>query len=451
MSPRLIAAAVVVTLAAGATWLAVRDPGTTPRERAILYYKDPMGGPETSPVPKKDSMGMDYLPVYADEAQKTQPRILYYRNPMGLPDTSPVPKKDTMGMDYIPVYENEIAAPGTVNIDTARVQRSGVRTAKAELRDITREIQAVGSVALDESRVATVTLRAEGYVERVHVGATGLTVKAGQALLDVYSPELAQLQEEYRLARESAGSSTGQAERTANALAESALKRLQNLGLTPAQIRAVAAGTFSRTIAVHAPISGIVTKKNALLGQRVMPGEDLYEIADIGNVWVVAKVFEHDLAALQMGSPVRITVSALPGRTFDGTVSFIAPQIDPETRTADVRINVGNPDGALRAAMYATVMLPGGRASQKVAVPNSAIIDSGARQVVLVAKGGGTFEPREITRGPAAGGYTAIEKGLTEGEEVVVDAAFLIDAESNLNAALGAFTGNPPPTQEPKQ
>ncbi len=425
--------------------------GQKTKDRRIVHYKDPMGGPDTSPVPKKDSMGMDYIPVYADEVEKPQAqkpqqqtggrgRLLYYRNPMGLPDTSPMPKKDSMGMDYIPVYENEVSAPGTVQVDTARLQRAGVRTEAATSRTIANEIQAAGLVALDQTRYAVVAPRMEGWVELVYIGATGLEVKAGQPLVEVYSPELVQLQDEYRLAREGGAASNA----SIATLADSALKRLQNLGISPGQIREIGAGQYRRTLSLASPINGVVLKKNVVLGQRFMPGDQLYEIADISTVWVVAKVFEHDLPALRTGAAVRIAVSALPNHPYKGTVSFVAPQINPETRTADVRINVANPDGALRGDMYAAVTIPASEAMPMVAVPNSAIIDSGTRQVVLVAKGEGRFEPRQITPAGRSGGYTAIKEGLKEGEEVVVEAAFLIDAESNLKAALQAFAPSAP-------
>jgi membrane fusion protein, copper/silver efflux system len=369
-------------------------------------------------------------------------RILYYRNPMGLADTSPVPKKDSMGMDYIPVYERDASTPGAVQIDPARLQRAGVRTAPVTSRKVASEIEAAGVVAIDETRYAVVAPRMEGWVERLYVGASGLEVKAGQPLVEVYSPELVQLQDEHRLARESAGNNE-----TAASLAESALKRLQNLGISPAQIRDIAAGRYHRTLSVSAPIPGIVVKKNVVLGQRFMPGEQLYEIADVSNVWIVAKVFEHALPALRIGAPVRINVTSLANRPYQGTVAFIAPQIDRDTRTADVRINVPNADGALRADMYATVVLPTAEVMAEPAVPTSAIIDSGTRQVVLVAKGEGRFEPRQVKIGARGEGYTAITEGLKEGEEVVVEAAFLIDAESNLRAALQSFVPSAPETR----
>lgn len=441
MTRNLIAGVVVLLLATGVYWFGFRNHGAPwPAAKKVLYYKDPMGGMDTSSTPKKDSMGMDYLPVYADEGVKEpqspgdKGRILYYRNPMGLADTSPVPKKDSMGMDYIPVYERDVSTPGTVQIDTARLQRAGVRTERASVRSIASEIQAAGVVALDQTRYAVVAPRMEGWVEHVYVGAPGLEVKAGQPLLDVYSPELVQLQEEHRLAREAGASDT------ITALADSALKRMHNLGVSAAQVREIAGGRYRRTLSLSSPIGGVVVKKNVVLGQRFAAGDQLYEIADISQVWVVAKVFEHDLAALRTGSAVTIKVNALGDRIYAGTISFVAPQIDRDTRTADVRVNVANADGALRADMYATVVIPAAAATSAIAVPNSAIIDSGTRKIVLVAKGEGRFEPREVKVGARAGGYSAIDEGVKDGEEIVVEAAFLIDAESNLRAALQTFT-----------
>ncbi len=450
MIRNLIAALAILLLVGGGYWFGVRHHSRpVSGERKVLYYKDPMGGAETSPKPKKDSMGMEFLPVYADEVSKAVPpagdrgRLLYYRNPMGLADASPVAKKDSMGMDYIPVYEREVSSPGTVQIDTAKLQRAGVRTERAAPHNIAAEIHATGVIALDQTRFAVVAPRMEGWVEHVYVGAPGVKVKAGQPLLEVYSPELVQLQEEHRLAHEAGGGET------VTALAESALKRLLNLGVSAAQLREIAAGHYRRTLGVSSPIGGVVLKKNVVLGQRFTPGDQLYEIADISNVWVVAKVFEHDLPALRTGTAVRISVSALPDRAYTGTISFVAPQIDRDTRTADVRVNVANADGALRGDMYATIAIPMAKAEPVVAVPNSAIIDSGTRKVVLIAKGEGRFEPRHVVTGVRDGDFTAITEGVKDGEEVVVEATFLIDAESNLRAALQAFAPSAP-SQESK-
>lgn len=375
--------------------------------------------------------------------------ILFYRNPMGEADTSPTPKKDSMGMDYIPVYERDVpAAPGAVTVDTAKLQRSGVRTEAAERRRLTQDITATGSVRFNEAQVAVASPRVEGWLEHVHVGSTGVSVKAGQPLVDIYSPELVQTQQEYFLARDSqaaAGDNSG-----AVAIANGALVRMRSLGLSEAQIRQLStAKEARRTITISSPISGVISEKNAVAGQKFIPGDVLYRIADASTVWVVAKVFERDLQTLQIGTRAAVTVQALPGRTFDGRVSFIAPSIDPTTRAADVRIDVPNSDGALRADMFATVRFSLASIADAITVPNSAIIDSGTRQVVLVAKENGRFEPREVTTGARSNGYTAITKGLSDKESVVTDATFLIDSESNLRAALQSFASTPRTEPEP--
>lgn len=348
-------------------------------------------------------------------------------------------------MDYIPVYEREVPkAPGAVTVDTAKVQRAGVRTEPATRRKLTQEITAVGNVRFNEAQTAVASPRVEGWIERVHVGATGIPVKAGQPLIEVYSPEFVQTQQEYFLARDAQGS--GDDTSGAAALAQGALLRMRALGFTEGQIRQLStAKEPRRTITISSPIAGVVSEKNAVVGQKFMPGDVLYRIADANSVWIVAKLFERDLQTVQLGTHAMISVQALAGRAFEGVVSFIAPSLDPATRTADVRIDVANPDGALRADMFATVrfMLPA--TADAIAVPNSAIIDSGTRQVVLVAKENGRFDPREVATGTRSDGYTAITKGIADGENVVVNAAFLIDAESSLKAALQSFA-TPDPT-----
>jgi len=279
----------------------------------------------------------------------------------------------------------------------------------------------------------------------VHVGATGVNVKAGQPLVEVYSPELVQTQEEYLLAHKASGDGSDPDNNGVSALADGALKRLQSLGISPGQISQISSSSHvRRALTLTAPISGVIMEKAAVLGQRFMPGDALYRIADISAVWVVAKVPEQDLSSVHMGESVSVSVNALGGKSINGVVGFIAPEIDRETRTADVRIDVPNADGMLRADMYASVTFSGGsQVDEVVSIPDSAIIDSGTRQVALVAKEGGHFEPRQLTVGSRANGYTAVLNGISEGETVVVNATFLIDAESNLKAALQSFTSAP--------
>lgn len=432
--------------------IAVAAQASVPREP--LYYQHPAGEPDFSPTPKKTEDGRDYVPVYEDEespppAAEAKPtgkgKILYYRNPMGLPDTSPVPKKDWMGMDYIPVYEGEEADDGSVTVSLAKVQRLGVQTEPVQTRELARTVRAVGTVQLDESRLAVVTTKFEGWIEKLHVNTTGQPVRRGQPLMEVYSPELVVAQQEYLVAWRALQdlAHAGEDVRTsAERLVEGALAKLRNWDISDDQIQRLRReGTVTRRIALRAPANGIVLEKPALEGMRFMPGELLFKTADLSRVWLIAEVFEQDLGAVREGQPARITVNAFPGLEFTGTVEFIYPTLARDTRTARVRIVVPNPDGRLRADMYASVALEAKTGTgPALAVPESAVINSGTRQVVLVERGEGRYEPRAVKIGAAADGYYEVREGLKPDERVVVSANFLIDAESNLRAALRSFT-----------
>ena len=429
---------------------------SVPAERKVLYYRNPMGLPDTSPEPKKDSMGMDYTPVYADEVPadsatansgKADRKVLYYRNPMGLPDTSPVPKQDSMGMDYTPVYADEQSSSGQVKISPDKVQKLGVKTEQTALRDLTRTVRAVGQFQLDERRLHTVTTKFEGYIERLYVNATGQPVKRGQSLMDVYSPELVSAQEEYLVAwngRQSLRNGTEESLVGVGQLAESSLKRLRNWDISDAQLRHLQQnGKANRTLTLYSPANGVVLEKTAVAGMRFMPGEPLFKIADLSAIWLLADVFEQDLALVHVGQTVKISVNAYPDKEMSGKIAYIYPTVTSETRTAKVRIELANPSGMLRPDMYASVQLISGHGKAKVlTVSDSAVIDSGTRQIVLVQLADGLFEPREVKLGMRSDGYAEVLQGLSEDESVVVRANFLIDAESNLKAALGSFGGH---------
>ncbi|MGZ9082934.1 MAG: efflux RND transporter periplasmic adaptor subunit, partial [Rhodoplanes sp.] len=449
--------------------------GESAKERKVLYYKDPMGNPDTSPVPKRDSMGMDYIPVYEDEDQSgaspapsaagaahqhgsaapdsnqsaaapTGREILYYRNPMGLADTSPVPKKDPMGMDYVPVYadEAEAARAGIVRISPGRVQQIGVRSEPVSRRDLVRSIRAVGTVQFDERRTFVVSTRFEGWIEKLLVNATGETVRRGQPLMQVYSPDLVLAQQEYALLRQSLRDGEGNAATAASRqLVKGAEQRLLYLDFPAAEMERLKREAEPRSIVtIPSPVSGTVIEKPALQGMRFAPGEPLYKIVDMSTVWLIAEVFEQDLGAVRIGQEATVTVKAYPARAFDGRVAFIYPTIGEQTRTARVRIEIPNPNGMLKADMYANVEIAssGGR-RDVLAIADSAVIDSGVRQVVLIDRGEGRFEPRAVRLGERGEGYVEVLEGVSADEKVVVSANFLIDAESNLKAALSGFGG----------
>ena len=443
-----VALALLLSAALGVAQTVAQDAKTP------LYYQDPDGKPDYSPVPKKTADGRDYVAVYEDQGapaaaplQPTKPagkgRILYYRNPMGLPDTSPVPKKDSMGMDYIPVYEGE-AEQGVVTVAPGRLQLLGVRTAPVEKRAApTRTVRATGTLAFDERRLAVVTTKVEGWVERLDVAATGDGVKQGQVLAWLYAPVWVSAEEEYLLTAHMPASHGG------GSLGAAALERLQALGVSADEIaRLRRTGQAARRIAIRAPADGVVIEKPVVAGMRIGPGEPLYKLADLSSIWLIAEVQEGDIGVIQPGQKARISMVAFPGRAFEGTVDFIYPTLAAETRTAKVRILIPNPNRVLRAAMYASVEIaaPGGSGTV-LAVPDSAVIDSGARQVVLVEKGEGRFAPRAVKLGARGGGMVEVLDGLSEGEHVVTGANFLIDAESNLKAALEGFAAGNPATQ----
>ena len=382
----------------------------------------------------------------AEPAKKPARKILYYRNPMGQPDTSPTPKKDPMGMDYVPVYEGEgpAASGPAVRINPDRVQKLGVRTETVELRNLTRTVQAVATIQVNERQLHTVSPRFEGWIQKLYVNTTGQLVRQGEPLLEVYSPDLVTTQQEYLIAWKGVQAMKGaspEVEASMRTLVDSALQRLRNWDISEAELqRLQQEGKARQSITLRAQASGVVMEKKAVAGMRFMPGEMLYQIADLSSVWVLADVFEQDLGLVRLGQSVKIRFDAYPDKAFNGKVTFMYPTVMPETRTAKVRIELPNPAGLLKPAMFARVEIASGRGRGKVlAVPDSAVLDTGTRQLVLVQRGEGAFEPRTVKLGMRTDGYIEVLGGIKAGETVVVSANFLIDAESNLKAALSGF------------
>ncbi|MGK2921879.1 MAG: efflux RND transporter periplasmic adaptor subunit [Methyloceanibacter sp.] len=368
-------------------------------------------------------------------------KILYYRNPMGLPDTSKVPKKDSMGMDYIPVYADEADDSGTVKVSLAKVQRSGVRTETVSRKALTQEVRATGTVEHDESTLWIVTVRSDGYIEDLFVDKTGEHIKAGEPMFRFYSSQIQLAQVDLLVSLRTQGR-TG-----TNRDVEGAIQKLRNLDVPQERIDEVLKTKENlRTLDWPSPASGHVIEKNVIKGQFVEAGDELFRIADNSHVWVIAEVAEADIADIRVGMPVEVTLRAFPNAPHEGKVTFIYPHMRKmETRTVSVRIELPNPDGRMRPGMYADVVFqPGADAPAVMAVPSDAVIDSGARKIVLVAKGEGRFEPREVRTGRRGKVYVEILDGVSEGEEVVTSATFLIDSESNLKAALEAFNQGTP-------
>jgi Cu(I)/Ag(I) efflux system membrane fusion protein len=430
---------------------------TAPAQKP-LYYQDPDGKPLYSATPKKTADGRDFKPVYANGAspaptQIPNPspagRILYYKNPMGLPDTSPVPKKDSMGMDYIPVYANGVGnEPGVVTVSPARLQMLGVKTAPVESRAFSRTVQATGTIQPDESLQSSVTTKFDGVVNKLFVSTTGAYVKVGQPLAQVWiqtpdtmmqtGPDV--ITREIDLVIALQDKNLGQIAQADNVLRQygipdSAIAEIHKTGLP------------TRFVTITAPRSGVVLDKPAIEGMHFNTGDPLFKIADLSRVWLMADIQEQDLGALKVGETATASMVAYPGQTFTGKVDFIYPTLLANTREGQARIVFPNPDGHLRESMYANVTIAAPASSGAVTVvPDSAVIDSGTKEVVLVALGRGRFRPRAIKTGVHGEGYIQILSGVMPGEQVVVGANFLIDAESDLETALQSFSqgsGNP--------
>jgi Cu(I)/Ag(I) efflux system membrane fusion protein len=349
-------------------------------------------------------------------------KILYYRNPMGLADTSPVPKKDSMGMDYIPVYADEAQdEPGTIRIASERLQMLGVTTELAEWRRLTRTLHAPGTVQPDERRLSLVSPRFEGWVEKLFVDRTGAQVKKGDPLLEFYSPQLLTAESEYLFLPRAGGS----------------VERLKSLGVPQEEIdRLVKTRITNSHIILRAANDGTVLEKTAVEGLRFMPGDTLYRLADLSSVWVIASVFERDLVHLAPGQKVIVSTAS---QKIEGKIDFIYPGVDKDTRAARVRIELPNPDGILRTDMYVQVDITLSDDTRRFAVPADAVLDSGDRKTVLVDLGKGRFRSQPITTGVEGDGYVEITNGLKDDDRVVTRASFLIDAEANMRAALQNF------------
>jgi Cu(I)/Ag(I) efflux system membrane fusion protein/cobalt-zinc-cadmium efflux system membrane fusion protein len=359
------------------------------------------------------------------------------------------PGKSPMGMDLVPVCPEEAAggAPGDVRIDPALAQNMGVRTSHVQRRDLSRAIRAVGRVAFDERRVAHVHTKVQGWVESLHVDYEGQMVERGQPLLELYSPELVATQEELLMAaryRDETASSPFEDVRDSGVkLFEATRRRLELWDIADRDIdRLLATGDIRKNLTLYSPAKGVVTHQMVRGGMEVGPNQNLYTIADLSRVWVVADVYEYELPWVASGQSAVVELSYLPGRQFEGEVTYVYPFLDPKTRTARVRLEIGNPEVLLKPDMFANVRIETQTRPGVLVVPDEAVLRSGQRSLVIVALGSGRFAPREVTPGLDSGdGWLEIREGVEESEEIVTSGQFLIDSESRLREAVKKLLG----------
>ena len=387
-------------------------------------------------------------------------KIMYWRAPMDPTYISDKPGKSPMGMDLIPVYEDEeeTVVPGAIRIDPVFVQNIGVQSELVRRADIPFTIRTVGTLTYDDSQIAWVNTKYEGWIETVYVNYVGETVEEGQELFEIYSPELVTTQKEYLQALDYAvrmeSSGYPEISRRARSLLEAARERLRYWDISEEQIEAIATTReLRRTLAVVSPVSGIVVEKmdQALEGMFVSTGMNLYKLVDLSTIWLTANVYENQMPWLRVGSRARIEFPHDPGRTYTGRVRYLFPYFDEKTRTMKVSVELANPGGELRAEMYANVTFDVPSVTNVVAVPEEAVIHSGERNVVVLDRGNGTFQVREVSLGVNGGGLWEIREGVSEGDRIVVSAQFLIDSESNLKEAIRKLTTreDDPPMEMP--
>ncbi len=391
-------------------------------------------------------IGIMTLSVIARGEPIKERRILYWQAPMDPNYIRFEPGKSPMGMDLIPVYEDEVGEveAGTVVIDPVTVQNIGVKTEKAERRPLHKVIRTVGRVDYDETKMTDVNTKIAGWVEKLFVDYTGQKVKKGDRLLEIYSPDLVSTQEEYLTAlryRETLSKSPfADIVAGADALVESSRRRLIYWDITEEQIEELEeTEEIKKTMTLYSPQNGIVVHKSVFDGMHIKSGEHLYRIGDISTIWVYADIYEYELSWIEEGQKTQMTLAYYPGETFEGKITFVYPFLESKTRTVKVRIEFPNYDWKLKPNMYVNVNIMSEVAKETVVVPDNAVIHSGERQIVIVDKGGGKFQPREVTLGVEAGGYYQVLDGVYEGERIVTSANFLIDSESNLKAAISAM------------
>ncbi|MBI5473563.1 MAG: efflux RND transporter periplasmic adaptor subunit [Ignavibacteriae bacterium] len=366
-------------------------------------------------------------------------RILYYRDPMDPTMRSDKPGKSPMGMDMVPVYEGEEG--GGIKIDPTTVQNIGVRYETAQRRNLSKTIRTVGKVDYDERKLFYVNTKISGWIDKLYADYTGKFVRKGDRLLEIYSPELVSAEEEYIIAlkyKNADSTQTGEQE-----LYRRAHRKLMYWDISHEQIqRLEATRQPEKTMALVAPATGVIVEKNVLQGGNIMAGTNLYKIADLSTVWVNAEVYEYEVPFIKVGQRAAVTLAYIPGKVIAGRVSYIYPYLNPDTRTVRVRVEIPNPNFALKPEMFATVELQSPVTITAVAVPEQAVIHSGERNVVVLSRGDGRFESRDVKLGVLADGYYQVVDGVQEGEKIVVSSQFLLDSESNLKSALQTMSPN---------
>ena len=422
-------------------------------ERKPIYWYDAMNPQHHYNQPGKAPDGMDLVPQYAEHTSKSgsstaERKILYWYDPMhpayksDKPGTAP-----DCGMALVPKYEEDQSMAkmpaGTVTLSPTKQSLAGVRTAIVERKSLVRDIRTTAQIVADETRIAHVHVKVAGFIDKVYVDFIGQLIKKGQPLFTLYSPDLVSTQEEYLIAKRGnatlASAPFQEVADGSQSLLQSARQRLKLWDISDAQIKDLdATGKVNKDLTFYSPITGFVTDRKAFPQTSVTTDTELYTVSDLSTVWANADIYEYEVPFVHLGQRVSFSLSYYPGKTYSGTISFIYPTVDPQTRTVKVRVQIPNPGFALKPQMFADAQLHVDYGT-KILVPQEAVLNSGTKQHVFVVHDGGVFEPRKVTIGPIIDGSAVVLTGLKAGETIVVSGNFLIDSESGLKSSMGGM------------
>lgn len=396
-------------------WIITKEPGLCPICNMDLVIKADAGA--------------------GDEKNNKERKIAYWRAPMDPMEIYGAPGKSKMGMDLTPVYEDELIGGVAVKVDPVTRQNMGIRTEMAEKGILKHTIRTYGHITYDETRTAQISPKVDGWIEELHVNFTGEAVKKGQPLLEIYSPQLLSAQEEYLSVYRSL---KGGRQTQAGSFLESSRRRLSYFDVAEAEIQAMeASGQVNKTVRIRSPFSGVVTHNRAVQGGYVKAGTPLYTISDLSRVWVEAHIYEYELARVRVGQDAQMSLPYLPGKIYQGKITFIYPYLQEKTRDVVIRLEFENPLMELKPQMYGDVSIKTGGTETGIMIPSESVIRSGERNLVFVARGEGKFTPREVSLGASLDhGKVQVITGLGPGESVVTSGQFLLDSESKLQEAV---------------
>jgi len=408
-------------------------------EREIIYWKAPMDPTEIYDEPGKSKMGMDLVPVYADEVSDSKDtrdrKIIYWKAPMDPTEIYDEPGKSKMGMDLVPVYEDEVQGGVDIKIDPVVQQNMGLRVKTVEQGRLNHTIRTYGHVTFDETRTGIVSPKTDGWIDKLYADYTGFVVEKGDPLYTIYSPALVAAQEEYLSAY-----NHFQAQKTSmnKDMLTSVKKRLAYYDIADPDIAFLEqTGQVRKALTLRSPFKGVVTHKNVIEGAYVKAGDSLFTIADLSTVWVEAHIYEYEQNLVYEGQIVEMTLSYFPDKVYTGQIAYIFPYLQPRTRDVVIRIAFENTAGDLKPDMFANIEINTSQDAAGLIIPSEAVIHSGERQLVFVAEGSGRFTPRQITSGVhLAEGRVQVLSGLAAGDDVVVSGQFLLDSESRLKEAI---------------